>query len=74
MKSILKDDRCEKVEKPFPKLMILHHYKLVVLFSSKSIGTVVHKGTSTKELGHHQDFWGKCFVDYEGSDICLNND
>ena len=73
MKSVLSDKCCKKEEKPFPKLMIsTNDRKLIVLFTSESEGTVVHKGNSVWLLGSHNNNWCH-FKDYEG-DVCLTND
>ena len=76
MKSVASNDKCEKKELPFPKLMVSKETKQVVLFISECKGTRVGCGNldSGAKLGTYKDCWiSRSFEDYTGS-VCLNND
>jgi hypothetical protein len=62
--------KCEypaKSKKAYPKLCLVVECGLIVLFSGRSTGTVLVKGSSSWEVGHHSHNWADPqFEDIEG--------
>ena len=81
MKSILSKNCCNnKNPAPYPKLMRSHDSGVIILFTCKGEGTVVH-GISERgyTIGKYHGNWGalgvpfdEIFYDYDG-DICITN-
>ena len=73
MKSVASNDKCEKKELPFPKLMVSDS-GAVYLMSNRHTGTRVYTTTGFQSLGHHSTSWiVNDLTDYIGS-VCLTNE
>ena len=62
----------EKQESEFPKLMVSELGK-IVLFTSKSVGTLIVPSSADKKVGHYCESWCEdVFTDFHGS-VTLSN-
>ena len=75
MKSVASNDKCEKKELPFPKLMINLTTGNIFLMIDRNNGTKVYSTTATAVIGRVGTALRTCIgmKDYTGS-VCLTNE